>query len=81
MTDLTFSLADGRLLGYAFYGPEGGRPVLYLHGTPSSRLEPLIINIWGHSLTDLLQQYNIRLIAVDRPGMGLSTFDAARNFE
>ena len=79
-TDKIFTLPDGRALGYALYGPEGGKPVLYFHGTPSSRLEPLLINTWGGSLPGLLQQYRIRLIAVDRPGMGLSAFHPERNF-
>ena len=80
MTDLTYELADNRMLGYAFYGPMEGRPVLYLHGTPSSRLEPQLLNIWGLSLDHLLQQYNLKLIAVDRPGMGLSTHDKQRSY-
>lgn len=80
MTDLTLLLPDDRTLGYALYGPQTGKPVLYFHGTPSSRLEPQLLNIWGASLDDLLQQYHIRLIAVDRPGMGLSTFHADKNF-
>ena len=80
MTDQTILLPDERTLGYAFYGPRGGKPVLYFHGTPSSRLEPQLLNIWGTPLDDLLQQYNIRLIAVDRPGMGLSSFHADKNF-
>lgn len=80
MTDQTFLLADERTLGYAVYGPENGKPVLYLHGTPSSRLEPQLLDVWGLSLNDLLQQYNIRLIAVDRPGMGLSSIDKDRTY-
>jgi hypothetical protein len=69
MTDLTFELADGRMLGYALYGPASGQPVLYFHGTPSSRLEPQLINVWGNSLDRLLQQYNICLVAIDRRGL------------
>ena len=80
MTDLTFELADGRMLGYALYGPETGQKVFYLHGTPSSRLEPQLLNIWGKRLAQLLQQYNLQLIAVDRPGMGLSSFDNDRSY-
>ena len=80
MTDQTFLLSDGRILGYAFYGPQQGKPVLYFHGTPSSRLEPQLLNIWGASLDDLLARYNIRLIAVDRPGMGLSSLHPDKTF-
>ena len=80
MTDLTLELADSRTLGYASYGPHSGKPVLYFHGTPSSRLEPQLVNVWGGNLQQLLQQYNIRLIAVDRPGMGLSTLHKERSY-
>ena len=62
------------------YGPHSGKPVLYFHGTPSSRLEPQLVNVWGGNLQQLLQQYNIRLIAVDRPGMGLSTLHKERSY-
>jgi len=80
MKDLTFTLADERTLGYALFGPENGHPVLYFHGTPSSRLEPQLIDVWGGNLQQMLQQYNIRLIAVDRPGLGLSTFHKERTY-
>ncbi len=80
MTDLRFQLADGRQLAYAVYGPDDGLPVVYFHGTPSSRLEPLLMNVYGRDLELLLQQYHLRLIAVDRPGMGFSTFHPGRTF-
>lgn len=79
MQNCTYKLNDGRLIGYAMYGPDEGKPVFYFHGTPSSRLEPLIINAFD-DLNTLLSKYNIRLIAVDRPGMGLSTFYEESNF-
>jgi hypothetical protein len=31
-------LHDGRLLAYAEYGDPAGRPVIFFHGTPGSRL-------------------------------------------
>jgi pimeloyl-ACP methyl ester carboxylesterase len=74
------TLTDGRKLSYALYGPANGKPVFYFHGTPSSRLEPLLLNIYGLSLEQLLQQYHIRLIAVDRPGVGLSTYHPHKSF-
>ena len=37
----TFSLPDGRQLGYCIVGE--GKPVLYFHGTASSRLETLLL--------------------------------------
>ena len=55
------TLPDGRGLGYAEFGPPDGPAVLYFHGWPSSRLEPAILGAGG-----------VRIIAVDRPGYGLS---------
>ena len=60
-------LKDGRSLGYAEYGAPEGKPVFYFHGFPGSRLD------WLFSDTnDSATQLNARIIAVDRPGMGLS---------
>lgn len=78
MTEHTLPLADGRTLGYARYGAEGARPVLYFHGTPSSRLEPQILAVYGTPVEVLLQRFGLQLIAVDRPGIGASLFHAAR---
>lgn len=61
----TIRLSDGRTLGYAKYGAVGGRPVLYLHGGMSSRLD--IAFAHQYCLSE-----NIELIAPDRPGTGLS---------
>ena len=80
MQDQSFQLPDGRNLGYSIYGPAEGKPVLYFHGTPSSRLEPLLVIIYDVPLLSLLESYNLRLIAVDRPGMGLSSFNENGNF-
>ncbi|TKK71730.1 alpha/beta hydrolase [Ilyomonas limi] len=74
------TLIDGRKLSYALYGPINGKPVFYFHGTPSSRLEPLLLNVYVKSLEQSLQQYNIQLIAVDRPGIGLSTYNLHNSF-
>ncbi len=60
----TLRLQDGRRLGFADFGPEG-RPVLYCHGWPSSRLEPL-------AFVHLARELGVRVIAADRPGYGLS---------
>jgi pimeloyl-ACP methyl ester carboxylesterase len=80
MTSHTISLSDGRLLGYALYGPPQGRPVLYFHGTPSSRLELLLLQHYGVDLEVLLTEADLQLVATDRPGMGLSTFDPRGDF-
>ncbi|KAH9211781.1 Alpha/Beta hydrolase protein [Leptodontidium sp. 2 PMI_412] len=72
-TTLGHTLSDGRTLGYALYGSTSptAYSVFYFHGTPSSRLEAAILSVPAASL-------NIRIIGVDRPGMGLSTFQAHR---
>jgi len=72
-TCLTITLSDGRTLGYALYGSTSptAQSVFYFHGTPSSRLEAAILASPATAL-------NIRLISIDRPGMGLSTFQAHR---
>lgn len=80
MKEQQIRLFDGRMLSYNEYGPPTGKPVLYFHGTPSSRLEPLLLDVYGKDLNSLLVTTNIRLIAVDRPGMGLSSFDPKRSF-
>jgi pimeloyl-ACP methyl ester carboxylesterase len=66
-------LQDGRMLGYADYGSPGGKPVFYFHGFPSSRLDWMLFND-DKSLSDL----NVRLIAPDRPGYGLSDYKRGR---
>lgn len=68
-----FQLPDGRRLGYDEYGSSDGKSMFYFHGSPSSRVETtLYVN------EELLQSLNVRLIAVDRPGMGLSDFQTNR---
>ncbi|GLQ96218.1 alpha/beta fold hydrolase [Dyella mobilis] len=67
-------LADGRHVSYAEYGLPDGHPVLYFHGAPSSRLEPLLIG------EDAFIRHGLRIIAPDRPGMGRSSFQTHRGF-
>ena len=66
-------LADGRRLGYTEYGEPTGTPVVYFHGFPSSRLDWRLFHD-QHVLAAL----NVRLIAPDRPGFGLSDFQRRR---
>jgi pimeloyl-ACP methyl ester carboxylesterase len=61
----TIGLRDGRQLGYAEWGDPGGRPVLSFHGNPGSRL-----SVWGGA--GGMRAAGVRLITVDRPGIGLS---------
>ncbi|MGM0595231.1 MAG: alpha/beta fold hydrolase, partial [Pseudomonadota bacterium] len=67
----TVALADGRRLGYAVYGDPAGFPVLYFHGCPGSRLEASL-------LTAAAVRQRVRVIAVDRPGYGLSAAKPGR---
>ncbi|KAH7252596.1 Alpha/Beta hydrolase protein [Fusarium tricinctum] len=66
-TLLSFRLPTNRLISWAEYGSPKGRPLLFLHGTPSSRLECAEFH-------NELKTRNIRLIAPDRPGFGRSEF-------
>ncbi|KAE9364025.1 alpha/beta-hydrolase [Stipitochalara longipes BDJ] len=70
----TLTLSDGRALGYASFGspPSSTVPtVLYFHGFPGSRLEAGII-------ANLSLPVPFHVLAIDRPGMGLSTFQPNR---
>ncbi|EPS39739.1 hypothetical protein H072_6475 [Dactylellina haptotyla CBS 200.50] len=67
----TFSLPDGRTLGYAEYGHPRGYPVLFFHGYPSCRLE-------GYPIDRLAHHRQLRIISLERPGFGLSTFQPNR---
>jgi pimeloyl-ACP methyl ester carboxylesterase len=71
--DQQFRLPGGRRLGYDERGARDGKPVFYFHGSPSSRLESAL-----YLSDDLLEPMDIRLIAVDRPGLGLSDFQPKR---
>lgn len=69
----TVELPDGRTLGYAEYGDIQGFPVFHFHGGNSSRLE-------GQWLAEAAASHQIRLLAPDRPGFGLSDPHPDRTF-
>jgi len=71
--DNILRLRDGRLLGYAEYGDPEGKPAFFFHGMPGSRLEAR----FGH---DAAKKLGLRVIAIDRPGYGLSDFKPRRTF-
>jgi pimeloyl-ACP methyl ester carboxylesterase len=60
------ALGGGRTLALDDVGDPAGAPVLYLHGTPDSRLA-------RHPDDDLAAAAGVRLLAVDRPGYGGSS--------
>ena len=67
----TIKLKDGRKLGYIDLGKSDGKPLFHFNGFPGSRLEVTI-------LADRAIKKNIRVIGIDRPGMGLSDFKKNR---
>jgi pimeloyl-ACP methyl ester carboxylesterase len=69
----TVGLADGRRLSFAEFGPPEGRAVFWLHGTPGARRQiPEAARIAAHEV-------GVRLIGLDRPGVGDSTPHLYRN--
>lgn len=66
----TLTLPDGRDLGFAEYGSPRGKPLLFFHGLPSCRYEG--------EFHYLGLRYNARVLSIDRPGMGLSSFQPNR---
>lgn len=63
-------LPDGRMLGWAEWGSVDGSPVLFSPGAATSRS----LGFGAGSVHGL----GIRLIAIDRPGLGVSTPDPRR---
>ncbi len=72
MNGQTIVLPDGRRLGYIAIGK--GSPVIYFHGTASSRLEVLL-------LKKLADTGKLQLIGVDRPGYGYSSYKPRKNLQ
>lgn len=64
-------LQDGRTLACLELGDPSGPAVLYFHGYPGSRLEARVA-------ATAAAQLGLRLLAVDRPGFGQSTFQRGR---
>jgi pimeloyl-ACP methyl ester carboxylesterase len=62
----TVRLSDGRVLGIERLGSPGETPVLFFHGLPGSRLDFL-------SESRACARAGVELIALDRPGFGLSS--------
>ncbi|MGA7671895.1 MAG: alpha/beta hydrolase [Nitrolancea sp.] len=71
--DHALRLRDGRSLGYQEYGDPDGFPVFLFHGIPGSRRGASVID---HEAA----RGGVRVIGVDRPGIGLSTFQPGRSF-
>jgi pimeloyl-ACP methyl ester carboxylesterase len=63
----TVGLPDGRRMGFAEFGDPNGRAVVWLHGTPGARRQI------PHEARRLAGELGVRLIGIDRPGIGSST--------
>src|SRR5438105_4654797 len=62
---------DGHTIGYAEFGAPSGTPIISIHGYADSR-------ITRHPDDALAASLNVRLITLDRPGVGLSDYRPAR---
>src|ERR1700722_5438960 len=61
------AVGENRQISFAEFGAPQGRPVFWLHGTPGARRQiPTEARVYS-------EDHNIRLIGVDRPGIGSST--------
>ncbi|MEB3071344.1 alpha/beta fold hydrolase [[Mycobacterium] vasticus] len=61
------AVGEDRQLGFAEFGAPHGRAMFWLHGTPGARRQiPVEARLYA-------AEANIRLIGVDRPGIGSST--------
>jgi pimeloyl-ACP methyl ester carboxylesterase len=65
------TLPDGRRIAYAEFGDAYGVPTFYFHGWPGSRRE-------GALYDEAARRHAVRIIALDRPGYGGSTFKRRR---
>jgi len=65
------TLSNGHRLGFAQCGDPDGKPLVFLHGTPGSRVE-------GLSLGEAARRHGVRIIAPERPGYGKSDYWRAR---
>jgi len=69
----TVATQDGRNLAYLEVGDPQGSLVIHNHGGPSSRLEARLF-------ADSASKNRLRLICVDRPGMGQSSPQKTRSY-
>ena len=67
----TLRLKDGRVLGYEEYGDPQGAPLFYFHGFPNSRSGARVSH-------EAALHHRVRVVALDRPGFGLSDFKRGR---
>ncbi|MGN9845530.1 alpha/beta fold hydrolase [Nonomuraea sp. H19] len=66
-------LPDGRALGWAEWGPAAGTPVVLCPGAGTSR--------WLGFGAEVVDELGVRLISLDRPGLGASDPDPGRTLD
>jgi pimeloyl-ACP methyl ester carboxylesterase len=67
----TVTVDDGREVGYADVGDPDGTPLFVFHGFPSSRVFGALFDAVG-------RERGVRVLAPERPGLGVSTPDPDR---
>ena len=70
--DRVLKLPDGRLLGYAEFGDPAGGTLFFFHGCRGSRFS-------GAFLDAAAKERGVRVVALERPGFGLSDFQLGRS--
>ena len=63
----TIAVRDGRRLGFAEFGSPHGPAIIWMHGTPGARRQ---IPVEARAYAD---REGLRIIGIDRPGIGSST--------
>ena len=63
---MEIKLNDNRILAFAEHGDPQGKPVFFFHGIPGSRI--------FRPPDEITTKLGVRLICIDRPGYGLSSF-------
>lgn len=63
----TVGLRDGRRIGFAEFGDPRGRGIVWLHGTPGARRQV------PHEARAISLERGVRIVGIDRPGIGSST--------
>lgn len=72
-TSKTYTLSDGRTLGVEEVGAPEGHPIFWFHGWPGSRMGIV-------SIAEAAMRHHVRILGVDRPGIGLSSPVPNRTF-
>ncbi len=69
--DSIIQLQDGRDFGYSQIGDSKGKPIIFFHGWPGTRLD---ISCFHKEA----QKLGVKIISIDRPGCGLSSHQNKR---